>query len=167
MLKPILTAILILGLGGAAARAQDAEKLAASVPAEISEVATAGTWSDASKTGIFRAIIVTTPSGGATQAQLAVQLVALSADGTQATVAKTIFVKKISEKKLPNAFLAVEEDSTENEITWRLTSYDAASDTDSSVLVTVNAKGEVQVKDAPKDEDFGADAAAEKKKEAN
>jgi hypothetical protein len=155
----------VIGLGGLAARAQDAEKLAAAVPAEISEVATAGTWTDGTKTGVFRAIVATTPSGGTTMAQLTVQLLSLSEDGTQASVAKTIFVKKIAERKLPNAFLAVEEDSTENELTWRLTSYDASTDTDTSVLVTVNAKGEIEVKDAPKEDNPGASDANTQKKQ--
>ncbi len=146
-------AVLALGLSLSAAQAQEPEKLALAVPPEVSEIATAGTWSEGEQTGVFRAVILTTPANTTTQAHLVVQLLSLSDDGTEAKVAKTVYVKKISDRNLPNAFLAVEEDSTENEITWRLTSYDATSDTDTGVLVTVNAKGEAQVKDAPEAED--------------
>jgi hypothetical protein len=132
-----------------AAFAQDAEKLAATVPPEVSEIATAGTWNNGNLTGVFRAIVIMTPTPKSTQANLIVQLLAVGPDGVKTTVAKSIHVKKVAEKKLPNAFLAVEEDTTENEITWRLTSYDAQSDTDTGVLVSVNAKGETDVKDAP------------------
>jgi hypothetical protein len=81
---------------------------------------------------------------------------AVSADGNTSKVHKTVAAKKISDKKLPNAFLAVEEDGTENEVTWRVTSYDSNSNADIGVLVTVNAKGDVEVKDAPKEEDTAA-----------
>ena len=89
---------------------------------------------------------------------------AVSADGNTSKVHKTVAVKQIADKKLPNAFLAVEEDGTENEVTWRVTSYDSNSNADIGALVTINAKGEVEVKDAPKEEESAAQQQNEDKK---
>ena len=134
------------------AKAEDANKLALTVPAEVTEVATAGSWADGEASGVFRAIVLTTPSGELTQAHMIVQLLTLGTDGSPNKVFKTVLVGRIDEKKLPNAFLAVEEDGTENEVTWRVTTYDSNSNADIGALVTINAKGEVTVKDAPKEE---------------
>ncbi len=145
------------------AKAEDASKLALTVPAEVTEVATAGSWADGEASGVFRAIVLTTPSGDSTQAHMVVQLLTLGTDGSPNKVYKTVLVNKIDEKKLPNAFLAVEEDGTENEVTWRVTTYDSNSNADIGALVTIDAKGEVVVKDAPKEEDSAAQQGEEKK----
>jgi hypothetical protein len=145
------------------AKAEDAGKLALTVPAEVTEVATAGSWADGEASGVFRAIVLTTPSGESTQAHMIVQLLTLSTDGSPNKVYKTVLVNRIDEKKLPNAFLAVEEDGTENEVTWRVTTYDSNSNADIGALVTINAKGEVAVKDAPKEEDSAAQQGEAKK----
>ena len=139
-----------------AANAEDAAKLALQIPAEVTEVATAGTWSDGEASGVFRATVLTSPAGDSTQAHLVLQLMAVSPEGNTSKVFKTVPVKKIDDKKLPNAFLAVEEDGTENEVTWRVTSYDSNSNADIGALVTINAKGEVTVRDAPAEEDQAA-----------
>ena len=105
-------------------------KLALTVPAEVTEVATAGAWADGEASGVFRAIVLTTPSGELTQAHMIVQLLTLGTDGSPNKIFKTVLVGRIDEKKLPNAFLAVEEDGTENEVTWRVTTYDSNSNAD-------------------------------------
>jgi hypothetical protein len=145
------------------AKAEDASKLALTVPAEVTEVATAGSWADGEASGVFRAIVLTTPSGESTQAHMVVQLLTLGTDGSPSKVYKTVLVNKIDDKKLPNAFLAVEEDGTENEVTWRVTTYDSNSNADIGALVTIDAKGVVAVKDAPKEEDSAAQQGEEKK----
>ncbi len=145
------------------AKAEDASKLALTVPAEVTEVATAGSWADGEASGVFRAIVLTTPSGDSTQAHMVVQLLTLGTDGSPNKVYKTVLVNKIDDKKLPNAFLAVEEDGTENEVTWRVTTYDSNSNADIGALVTINSKGEVTVKDAPKEEDQAAQQGEDKK----
>ena len=145
------------------AKADDAGKLALTVPAEVTEVATAGSWADGEASGVFRAIVLTTPSGESTQAHMIVQLLTLGTDGSPNKVHKTVLVGRIDEKKLPNAFLAVEEDGTENEVTWRVTTYDSNSNADIGALVTIDAKGQVTVKDAPKEEDSAAQQGQEKK----
>jgi hypothetical protein len=146
------------------AKAGDTEKLALTVPAAVTEVATAGSWADGDVSGVFRAIVLTTPSGDSTQAHMVVQLMALGPDGSPDKVHKSAVVSKIDEKKLPNAFLAVEEDGTENEVTWRVTTYDSNSNADIGALVTINAKGEITVKDAPGEEDTAAQDGEAKKK---
>jgi hypothetical protein len=145
------------------AYAEDAAKLVQAIPAEVTEVATAGTWSEGDASGVFRATVVTSPVGDGTQAHLVLQMMAGNPEGNSYKVFKTVAIKKIDEKKLPNAFLAVEEDGTENEVTWRVTSYDSNSNADIGALVTINAKGEVVVKDAPKEED-SAQQGEERKK---
>ncbi len=165
MYARIAATVIVACLTLSAARAQDAEKLTLSVPPEVTEVATAGTWRDGDDaSGVFRATILTVPAGDTTQAHLVLQLMAVSPDGNTSKVHKTIAVKQIAAKKLPNAFLAVEEDGTENEVTWRVTSYDSNSNADIAALVTINAKGEVEVKDAPKEEDSAAQQDQDKSK---
>lgn len=153
MFRKIAASLIVTLATLSLARAQDASKLAFSIPAEVTEVATAGSWADGDASGVFRAIVMTTPAGDATQAHLVLQLLTLGTDGSPNKIHKTVLVNKIDEKKLPNAFLAVEEDGTENEVTWRVTTYDSNSNADIGALVTINAKGEVTVKDAPKEED--------------
>ncbi|MGO8955469.1 MAG: hypothetical protein ACLPWS_21850 [Rhodomicrobium sp.] len=145
------------------AKAEDAAKLVLSIPPEVTEVATAGTWSEGDASGVFRATVLTSPSGDGTQAHLVLQLMAVSPEGNTSKIYKTVTVRKIDDKKLPNAFLAVEEDGTENEVTWRVTSYDSNSNADIGALVTINSKGEVMVKDAPKEEDQASQQGEDKK----
>jgi hypothetical protein len=163
MYARIAATVIVACLTLSPVRAQDAEKLTLAIPTEVTEVATAGTWSDGDASGVFRATVLTVPSGDTTQAHLVLQLMAVSADGNTSKVHKTVAVKKIADKKLPNAFLAVEEDGTENEVTWRVTSYDSNSNADIGALVTINAKGEVEVKDAPKEEESAAQQNEDKK----
>ena len=164
MYARIAATVIVACLTLSPVRAQDAEKLTLSIPPEVTEVATAGTWSDGDASGVFRATVLTVPSSDTTQAHLVLQLMAVSADGNTSKVHKTVAVKQIADKKLPNAFLAVEEDGTENEVTWRVTSYDSNSNADIGALVTINAKGEVEVKDAPKEEESAAQQQNEDKK---
>ncbi len=164
MYAKIAATLIIALVTFSSAKAQDAEKLTLSIPPEVTEVATAGTWSDGDVSGVFRATVLTMAAGDSTQAHLILQLMAVSPDGNTSKVHKTVAVKKIADKKLPNAFLAVEEDGTENEVTWRVTSYDSNSNADLGALVTINGKGEVQVRDAPKEEDSAAQQNGEKKK---
>ncbi len=164
MYARIAATLIVACLTFSAVRAQDAEKLTLSIPPEVTEVATAGTWSDGDASGVFRATVLTVPAGDTTQAHLVLQLMAVSPDGNTSKVHKTVAVKEIAAKKLPNAFLAVEEDGTENEVTWRVTSYDSNSNADIGALVTINAKGEVEVKDAPKEEDSAAQQDQDKSK---
>jgi hypothetical protein len=163
MFRKIAATIIVAFATLSCAKAEDAAKLVLSIPPEVTEIATAGTWSEGDASGVFRATVLTSPAGDGTQAHLVIQLMAASPEGNTYKVHKTVTVRKIDEKKLPNAFLAVEEDGTENEVTWRVTSYDSNSNADIGVLVTVNAKGEVSVKDAPKEDESAAQQGEDKK----
>ncbi len=151
------TIIVAIATLSAAAKAGDAAKLVETIPAEVTEIATAGTWSDGDLSGVFRAIVLTSPSGDATKAHLVLQLMTVSPEGNTSKVHKTVVVHKIDDRNLPNAFLAVEDDGVEDMVTWRVTSYNSKSNADIGVLVTINAKGEVTVKDAPREEDQSQD----------
>ena len=164
MYRKIAATLIVVGLSISTARAEDPEKLDLSIPPEVTEVATAGTWTDGDQSGVFRATVLTVAAGDTTQAHLVLQLMAVSADGNTSKVYKTAVVKQISDKKLPNAFLAVEEDSTENEVTWRVTSYDASSDSDTGTLVKINAKAAIDVRAAPKEEETTQQQPTEPKK---
>jgi len=162
VLRAAATLILVF-ITLAGARAEDATKLTLAIPPEVTEVATAGTWSDGEASGVFRATVITSQAGDTTQAHLVVQLMAVSPDGNSSKVYKTVPVKQLDDRKFPNAFLAVEEDGTENEVTWRVTSYNYNSNAEVGAIVTINAKGEVNFKDAPKEEDTAAQPGEEKK----
>jgi hypothetical protein len=157
-------ATLILALAAlTAAYAEDAAKLTLQIPPEVTEVATAGTWSDGEASGVFRATVITSQAGDSTQAHLVVQLMAVSPDGNSSKVYKTVPVKQLDDRKFPNAFLAVEEDGTENEVTWRVTSYNYNSNAEVGAIVTINSKGEVMFRDAAKEEDTASQPAPDKK----
>src|SRR5271166_5371397 len=153
MVLRIVATLFLAAVAFSSARAEDATKLTLAIPPEVTEVATAGTWSDGEASGVFRATVITSQAGDTTQAHLVVQLMAVSPDGNSSKVYKTVPVKQLDDRKFPNAFLAVEEDGTENEVTWRVTSYNYNSNADIGALVSINAKGEVTVKDAPKEEE--------------
>ncbi len=153
MFKKAGMILIAVAASASLARAEDLDKLVQSIPAEVTEVATAGNWADGDLRGDFRAIVVDTPANGTIHAHLILQVMAYGPDGISTRVYKTIPVKQINDKMLPNAFIAVFEDGTENQVTWQVTSFDANSNADIASIVTVNAKGEVEVKDAPKDDD--------------
>jgi hypothetical protein len=163
MFKKTAVVLIAATLGMGAARADDFDKLVQSIPAEVTEVATAGNWADGDLRGDFRAIIIDTPANGTIQAHLVLQVMAYGADGLSTKVFKTVQVKQINDKKLPNAFIAVLEDGTENQVTWQVTSFDASSNADIASIVTINAKGEVDVKDAPKEDDAASQQSADRK----
>jgi hypothetical protein len=156
-------ALLIL-MAGAPARAQDAgreagkeagkeaEKLAAQIPPEITEVVTGGTWSEGGAEGVFRGIVVTSPAGeGAGQASVIVQWLAMAKGGATGKVVKSVTVKEVTEKKLQNAFLALDVDN-DNELTLIITSYDAQKDEDASMQVKFDSKGQYEIIPTPKED---------------
>src|ERR1700758_501365 len=107
MYSKIAATLIVAGIIMSTAEAADIEKMALAIPPEVTEVATAGTWSDGDVSGVFRATVLTIPAGDATQAQLVLQLMSVSPDGNTSKVYKTVVVKQIADKKLLNAFLAV------------------------------------------------------------
>jgi hypothetical protein len=142
--------------------AQDALKSAAGVPTDVSEIVSGGNWSEGDNSGVFRAIVVTTTDSQSSQARVVVQMLAFEKAAASPKVAKTISIKEADEKKLPNAFLAMDVEN-DNEMTLIITSYDAEKDQDTSMMVKFDATGKYEVLPQPKDEST-PDAGAEGKK---
>src|SRR5262245_2356480 len=74
MYSKIAATLIVAGMAISTAKAEDIEKMALAIPPEVTEVATAGTWSDGDVSGVFRATVLTVPAGDTTQAQLVLQL---------------------------------------------------------------------------------------------
>lgn len=124
--------------------AEEPEKLAAAVPVEVSEVVSGGTWSTGATNGIYRAMVV----GDGQQANIIVQLLALDAGPK---VVKSVAIKEVAEKKLANAFLAMDAEK-ENEMTLIVTSYGGGSDQDTSMHVKFNSAGAYEILPGPGEE---------------
>jgi hypothetical protein len=155
--------ILALGLGTAApCFAQDALKSVAQVPTDVSEIVSGGNWSEGDNSGVFRALVVTTTDGQTSQARVIVQMLAFEKANPLPKVAKTITIKEVEDKKLPNAFLAMDVEN-DNELTLIITSYDAEKDQDTSMMIKFNSTGKYEIVPVTKD-DSAPDTSAEKKK---
>jgi hypothetical protein len=141
--------------------AEGPEQLVAAVPAEVSEVVSGGSWSEGSTNGVYRAMVVSTPSGSAPQANVVVQMLAVESATSVPKVVKTVMIKEVADKKLANAFLAMDAE-TDNEMTLIVTAYGAATDQDTSVHVKFNGSGAYEILPAPGEDP--APASAEKKK---
>lgn len=124
-----------LALAGAAqAQAQatrSAADLAASVPLDVSEIATGGSWTDAGKTGVYRTIVVVTGPNDAPKAHVVVQWIGMKVEGGPTELVKSVDLKDVADATLTNASVAVEAER-EDEVTIVVTSYD--SDAKPSVL---------------------------------
>jgi len=147
-----MAAIFALGLAAAnPSWAQDAGKSAAQVPADVSEVVSGGNWSEGETSGVFRAVVVTTVNGQSSQARVIVQMLAFEKGNPLPKVTKTVPIKEVEDKKLPNAFLAMDVEN-DNELTLIITSYDAEKDQDTSMLVKFDGTGKYEIVPAPKEE---------------
>jgi hypothetical protein len=145
--------IVALLVGGTLpAYAEDAPAVAAAVPIEVTEVVSGGNWTEGETTGVFRAITVTKHNGETVQAHVIVQMLEADKSGNVLKVAKTISVKEVEEKKLTNAFLAMDVEN-DNELTLVITSYDSEKDQDTSLLVKFDATGKYAIVTAPKEEE--------------
>ncbi len=131
--------------------AQDALKSAAAVPADVSEIVSGGNWTEGERSGVFRAIVVTSTDGQTSQARIVVQMLAFEKANPVPKVTKTITIKEVEEKKLPNAFLAMDVEN-DNELTLIITSYEAEKDQDTSMMVKFDATGKYEVMPVAKDE---------------
>lgn len=154
----VLSLILALKLFGASsAWAQDAEKSAAAIPTDVSEIVSGGNWSEGETSGVFRAVVITSSVGQSSQARVIVQMLAFEKANPLPKIVKTIPVKEVEEKKLPNAFLAMDVEN-DNELTLIITSYDAEKDQDTSMLVKFDGTGKYEIVPPPKEETPPADA---------
>jgi hypothetical protein len=145
------------------AAAQDALKTAGQVPTDVSEVVSGGNWSEGDSNGVFRAVVVTNTEGQTSRARVIVQMLAFEKGGALPKVAKTIPVKEVEEKKLPNAFLAMDVEN-DNELTLIITSYDAEKDQDTSMMVKLDNAGKYEIAPPAKEEPASAEPKAEGQK---
>ena len=161
-----LSLVLFLALGIFAASpsfAQDAAKSAGQVPTDVSEVVSGGNWSEGDNSGVFRAVVVTTTVDQKSQARVVVQMLAFEKGNPLPKITKTISVKEVEEKKLPNAFLAMDVEN-DNELTLIITSYDAEKDQDTSMMVKFDSVGKYEIVPPAKDEPATSDTKPEGKK---
>ena len=156
----LYTALIVTccALSGPVRAAEDVEKLAASVPAEISEVVSGGTWSADGTSGVYRAIVV----GGRQQANIIVQMLSLESAAAVPKVMKSVLIKEVADRKLANAFLAMDAE-TDNEMTLIVTAYGAGTDQDTSMHVKFNGTGAYEILPTP-GEEAPTDAGPDKKK---
>jgi hypothetical protein len=134
------------------------------VPTEITEVVSGGNWSQGDVTGTFRAIAVTKQNGDATQASVVVQMLSTDKGSPAPKVVKSIPVKEVTERKLSNAFLAMDVEN-DNELTLIITSYDSDKDQDASLLVKFDSTGKYEIVTAPKEQPAKTDETGAAKKD--
>ena len=153
MLKLMLRAIALLGLALVPLRpaaAENAGKLVDSLPTEIADVVTGGSWSADKQGGFYRAIVVMTGSEKDFGARVFLQWLALSETNPVPKVLATVPIKEVNDQKLANASIEIEgEESKDNEITIIVSSYDFDADKDISLFVKGTAPGKYSMAKAP------------------
>jgi desulfoferrodoxin (superoxide reductase-like protein) len=126
----------------ASAQAQGAAKtpdqIAATIPTEVPEVHTGGSWQDGAAQGVFRTITVLSAKDNT--AHVFIQWIALKADNPIPEIAKTVLIKEVTEKKMPNAFVTLEADK-EGEATIIVASFDPATNKDVAVAFKATKPG--------------------------
>lgn len=135
------------------AQSRTAEQIAAAVPALVTDVHSGGGWQDGAERGIYRAVVVPTPGDGS--AQVFVQWIAVKQDGAEPIVFKSVAIKEIAAKKLPNAFLTLEADK-EGEITIVVASFDPATSKDTILAFKATKPGNYLPTKAPEGQPAGA-----------
>ena len=165
--KPLfaLSMMAVLSAGAwlsAAAHAQapaprSAEQIVAAIPTEVPEVHTGGSWQDGGQQGVFRTITVL--SAKENIAQVFIQWIALKANNPVPEIAKTVLIKEVSEKKLPNAFVTLEADK-EGEATIIVASFDPATSKDVAVAFKASKLGVYVATKLPEPGGVGSGAGA-------
>jgi hypothetical protein len=133
-----LAAFPVLALAQAQAPARSPEQLVAAVPAEVPEVHTGGSWQDGNTQGVFRALAVLVPADNTTRVYL--QWIAMKQDSPLPEIVKTVPIKEIIDKKLPNAFISMEAEK-EGEVIVVISSYDPASNKDQTLAFKATKPG--------------------------
>lgn len=153
MLRIILgaTALLSFSLAFLApAAAEDGAKLVESVPPEVADVVTGGSWSAGEQGGLYRAFVVMSGSGEDFGARIYLQWLALSDDSPVPTVVKTVPVKEINDQNLPNASIEIDgEVNKDNEIFLIVGAYDFETDKDILLFVKAGQPGTYSVEKTP------------------
>ena len=126
------------GMAQAPAAARAPEQIVAAIPTEVPEVHTGGSWQDGGLQGVFRTVTVLSTKDNT--AHVFIQWISLKADSPTPEIAKTVEIKEVADKKLPNAFVTLEADK-EGEATIIVASFDPATSKDVAVAFTASKPG--------------------------
>ena len=112
-----LLAVALIPLASASAADDDA-KLVESLPPEVADVVTGGSWSEGKQGGFYRAIVVMSGTEQSFGARVFLQWLALSETDPVPKIVATVPLKEVNDHKLGNASIEIEgEESKDNEIT--------------------------------------------------
>ena len=154
----------IASLSVARAENGNSNDLVSSLPAQIPEILTGGSWTNGSVGGVYRAVVVLSKSknsksallnkavankpstvenstAGERKAEVFIQWIAYGTGKATAKIVKTVSIKEFNEKQLRHAFLAMDT-LKDNEMTLLVTSYDENSDKDVSISVKATTPGQ-------------------------
>jgi hypothetical protein len=143
-----LLALSLLAISPAAA--QDELKLVESVPAEVADVVTGGSWTTNGDGGFYRAFVVMSGEGDDFGARIYLQWLMIADDSPAPKVVKTLPVAEINEQGLDNASVEIDsEEGEDNRITLVVSSYDFENDKEVLLLVQAEEPGKYSMKEAP------------------
>jgi hypothetical protein len=165
MLKPMLRAAALLAVAlippASASAADDNAKVVESLPPEVADVVTGGSWSEGKQGGFYRAIVIMSGSEQSFGAHVYLQWLVLSETDPVPKIVATVPLKEVNDQKLGNASIEIEgEESKDNEITIIVSSYDFDADKDISLYVKGTAPGKYAMSKAPAKTPAAAPAAA-------
>lgn len=147
-LRPAASLALFL-LALSPALAEDELKLVESVPPEVADVVTGGSWSAAGDGGFYRAFVIMSGEGDDFGARIYLQWMSISEESPIPKVVKTIPVAEINEQGLDNAAIDIEaDDGEDNRINIIVSSYDFDNDKDILLMVQAEEPGKYSVKKA-------------------
>ena len=111
MLKSVLRAAALVALASvplAATAADDDAKIVESLPPQVADVVTGGSWSAGKQGGFYRALVIMTGTEKDFGARVFLQWLALSEASPVPTVVKTVPIKEVNDQKLANASIEIE-----------------------------------------------------------
>ncbi len=162
----IATLLLAPVLAGSSIAKADSSDIANSLPAQIPEILTGGSWNNGTVGGVYRAVVVmskaqeqktnlseksqniSSPSSKnkpvtERKAEVFIQWISHENGKANAKIVKTVSIREFNEKQLRHAFLAMDT-LIDNEMTLLVTSYDEGSDKDISISVKATTPGKYE-----------------------
>ncbi len=162
----VTTMMLIFILAGSNMAKADSADVISSLPAQIPEIVTGGSWKNGELGGVYRAVVVLSkadrkktgllskagtdktaivqkPALHERKAEVFIQWIAYEKGKTTSKIVKTVSIKEFNEKQLRHAFLAMDT-LKDNEMTLLVTSYDESRDKDVSVSVKATTPGKYE-----------------------
>ena len=151
-------------VAGATLAKADSSDLVSSLPAQIPEILTGGSWTNGDVGGVYRAVVVLSKTAtkkpdllsktvagkivlntkkpkAERKAEVFIQWIAYDGGKATSKIVKTVSIKEFNEKQLRHAFLAMDT-LKDNEMTLLVTSYDENRDKDVSITVKATKPGE-------------------------